>query len=536
MPTKRAPLIPDGGLSRREFLRLTGAGAAAVAAGSPALARAADRLARPAGSPRRGGALRLGNTGDVISFEPYAVSDNVSIWTMLLMYDQLTRPTVDGLSIEPSLAESWEIAPDGKTYTFHLRRGVKYHDGSMMTADDVKFCVERAAFAKNTQWNFILASLKGMEVVDQYTVKAHLTGPHAPFLSDVALFATSIYPKKLFDQMGSKLWDHPIGTGPFEFVTWKKGTEVVLARNPDFWRHNGRPYVDTFHNMVVEDPNTRVLQVQSGELDIILFPPFAQAKAMQGNPSVTVHVDSFMDSHFVPMNNTKPPLNNKLVRQALNYAVDKDAIVKHVLFGFGESSGQALPLMFGYDPSIKPYPYDPSMAKALLKKAGYPNGFSLKMLVDQSQEADKEAATIMQQQFSAVGVKMSVQTMESVTLLKLTETAPYNYQITPGYMTSDIIDPDELVSFAMAGDAGTYAIWTLYNNKTVDNLARQAAMTSDRQKRQQLYYQMDRIYHDDAPMIFLYRTPSVTLSSASVQGFKVLPTGNYRLEEVWLQK
>ncbi len=536
MSDKRAPLIPDGGLSRRDFLRLTGVGAAAVAAGGPLAAEAANRLATPAASPQRGGSLRLGNTADVISFEPYAVSDNVSIWTMLLIYDQLTRPTVDGLSVEPSLASSWDISPDGKTYTFHLRKGVLFHDGSEMTADDVKFCVERAAFAKNTQWNFILASLKSMEVVDKYTVRAHLTGPHAPFLSDVALFATSIYPKRLFEKMGSHLWDNPVGTGPFTFVSWKKGSETVLARNPKFWRNNGRPYVDTFHNMVVEDPNTRVLQVQSGELDIILFPPPSAAQSLQNNPQVVLHQDNFMDSHFVPMNVTKPPLNNKLVRQALNYAVDKDAIVKHVLFGFGEPSGQALPNMFGADPSIKPYPYDPAMAKSLLKKAGFPNGFSLKMLVDQSQEADKETATIMQQEFAAIGVKMSIQTMESVTLLKLTENPPYNYQITPGYMTSDIIDPDELVSFAMAGDAGTYAIWTLYNSKTVNDLARRAAATQDRGTRAQLYHQLSRIHHDDAPMIFLYRTPSLTLTTPAVQGFKVLPTGNYRLEEVWLQK
>jgi peptide/nickel transport system substrate-binding protein len=536
MAMKRTSLIPDGGLSRRAFLRLTGVGAAAMAAGSPALTRAADRLARPTGSPRRGGSLRLGNTADVISFEPYAVSDNVSIWTMLLLYDQLTRPTKDGLSVEPNLAQSWDISPDGQTYTFHLRPGVRFHDGSPVTAADVKFCVERAAFAKNTQWAFILAALKGMEVVDQHTVRAHLHHPHAPFLADMALFATSIYPSKLFEQMGKKLWQHPIGTGSFKFASWKRGSEVVLTRNAHFWRNNGQPYVDSFHNMVVADPNTRVLQVQSGELDIALFPPLAQAKSLQGNPSVTVHVDNFMESSFVPLNVTKPPLNNKLVRQALNYAVDKEAVVKHVLFGFGTPSGQALPVMFGYDPSIKPYPYNPAKANALLKQAGYPHGFSLQMLVDASNDEQKSIATLMQEEFAQIGVKMSIRTMEEVAFLNLIENPPYNYQIAPGYMTSDIIDPDELVSFAMAGDAGTLAIWTLYNNKTVNSLARQAAETADRQKRLQLYYKMDRIHHDDAPLLFLYHAPSVSLTSSAVQGFKVLPTGNYRLEEVWMQK
>jgi peptide/nickel transport system substrate-binding protein len=193
-------------------------------------------------------------------------------------------------------------------------------------------------------------------------------------------------------------------------------------------------------------------------------------------------------------------------------------------------------MMFGYDPAIKPYPYNPARAKALLAMAGYPHGFSLQMLVGAGSEEANETATIMQQQFAQIGVTMSLRTMEVATLNSVIANPPHNYQLALGYMTSDIVDPDELVSFAMAGDAGTLAIWTLYNNKTVNSLARQAAETADRHKRLQLYYQLDRIHHDDAPMVFLYHAPSVSLTSSAVQGFKVLPTGNYRLEEVWLQK
>jgi peptide/nickel transport system substrate-binding protein len=532
MASDRAPLIPDGGFTRRQFLRLTGAAAGALAlVGVPGVAEAA----LTAGAPKRGGALRLGNTADVISFEPYAVSDNVSIWTMLLMYDQLTRPTRDGLQIEPGLAQSWDISKDGKTYTFHLRPGVKFHDGSPVTASDVKFCVERAAFAKNTQWAFILAALNRMEVVDAHTVRAHLKQPHAPFLSDMALFATSIYPAKLFHQMGKKFWQHPIGTGAFKFQSWKHGSEVVLVRNPHFWRNPAQPYADSFHNLIVADANTRVLQVQSGELDIAVFVPPSQAKAMQHSSSVTVHLDNFMDSHFAPINITKPPLTDKRVRQALNYGVDKNVIVNKVLFGLGTTSGQALPLMFGDDPALKPYPYDPTKAKALLKAAGHPNGFSLKLLVDASIDTDKEIATLMQQQLSKIGVQLTIQIMEEGALLQVTENPPYNYEITLGYMTSDIIDPDELISFAVAGDAGTKAIWTLYNSATVNSLSKRAAAEPNRAKRQQLYSEIDRIHHDDAPMIFLHREFSLTMTSSKVHGFKVLPTGNYRLEEVWLQ-
>ncbi len=537
MSSTRARLIPDGGLSRRDFLRLTAAGAAVGAAGplTTRAVEAAGRLARPAGSPKRGGTLRLADIGDVVSFEPYAVTDNYSIWTLLLVYDQLTRPTVDGLSIEPGLASSWDISSDGKTYTFHLRRGVKFHDGSELTAADVKFCVDRAVTAKNTQWAFIFDALQGMQVVDTYTVRAHLKRPHAPFLSDMALFATSVYPRKLFESMGAKLWQHPIGTGPFTFSSWKRGSEMVLTRNPHYWRSSAAPYVDEYRRLVVEDDNARVLQIQSGELDICLFPPLAQVKALQGNPQIAVHVDNFLASRFITMNVTKKPFTDRRVRQALNYATDKQALIAKLLFGYGKPSGQALPLMFGNDPSIKPYSYNPTMAKALLKEAGYTHGVSF-TLVTTASDTDRQLATLLQQQWAQVGVTVSIQTYESNTLLKLIETPPYNYQISPGYMTSDIIDPDELVTFAMAGDGGTEAIWTLYNNKTVNSLTAQAAASTDRETRRKLYAQLSRIHHDDAPMVFLYTTPSVTLTSPAVQGFKVLPTGNFRLEDVWLNR
>ncbi len=536
MSSTRAPLIPDAGLSRRNFLRLTAVGAATAAVGLPTLTEAAGRLAAPAAAPKRGGSLRLGDNGDITTFQPYATSTNWDIWTMLLVYDQLTRPTVDGLNIEPSLAKSWDISSDGKTYTFHLQQGVKFHDGSELTADDVKFCVEQAVFAKNTQWAFILDALKGMDAVDKYTVRAHLKRPHAPFLSDMALFAVSVYPKSAAAKMGSKLWQNPIGTGPFKFVSWKRGSEVVLARNPNFWRKDGQPYVDEYHRMVVIDDSARVLQVQSGELDICLFPPLAQVKALQGNPQVKVHVDNFMDSYFLTMNVTKAPFTDKRVRQALNYATDKKAMIQKVNFGFGQPSGQALPVMFGYDPSIAPYPYDPNKAKQLLKQAGHAKGLSFTMLISTGDATAAQEATLVQQQWAELGVKMAIRTEDPNSLVKRIENPPYDYQISTGYMTSDIIDPDELVSFAMAGDGGTEAIWTLYNNKTVNSLAAQGAASPDRAQRQKIYAQLSRIHHDDAPLVFLYHKPSVTLATPAVQGFKVLPTGNFRLEEVWLNK
>jgi peptide/nickel transport system substrate-binding protein len=525
---QRAPLIHDPRFSRSQFLRLTAAGMAGAAALGTGLAAPGSALAA---TPRRGGTLRLGVPGDVKSFDGPTISDNNSIWTMLLIYDQLTRPTVDGLNVEPGLATSWDISKDGKTYTFHLRHGVTFHDGSPVTADDVKFSVERAVNLKNSQWSFLFTGFKGMEVVDQYTVRAHLSEPRAPFLSDVALFATSVLPKKLVESQGEAFFQHPIGTGPFKFKSWAKGSEVVLVRNPNSFRAP-LPYVDEFHNVYVGDDNTRVLQVQNGELDIALFVPPALGASLKSNPSVTLHQDPFLDSHFIMLQTQRPGLQDKLVRQAMNYAVDKDAIVKKLLYGFGVASGQAMPNMFGYSPQVLPYPYDLAKAKALMAKSKHPNGFTTTLIVDASTKAlDGAIAELVQQQLKQIGITVNIQVLDDATALAKTQSP--NYDMSIGYMTSDIVDPDELMSFAIVPHGGTNAIWTYYQNPLVDKLAAQAAAITDRAKRQALYDRINIMHHDDAPMIFLYRTPSLTVSTSKVQGFKVLPTGNYRLEEVW---
>lgn len=526
--TQRAPLIHDPRLSRSQFLRLTAAGTASAMLMRPGSASAQSH---GAATPTRGGTIRLGQLGDVKSFDGPLVSDNNSIWTMLLIYDQLTRPSVDGLSIEPGLASSWDISPDGKTYTFHLRHDVQFHDGSPVTADDVKFSVERAVNIPGTQWSFLFTGFKGMEVVDTYTVRAHLSQPRAPFLSDVALFATSILPKKLVTSQKESFFQKPIGTGPFMFQSWTKGSQIVLARNPHYFR-SPLPYVDEIQQMVVGDDNTRVLQVTSGELDVALFVPPAQASAINSNPSVVLHQDNFLDSHFITLQNKSQFLSDKLVRQAMNYAIDKDVVIKRLLFGYGQASGQAMPDMFGYSPSVQPYPYDPAKAKALLAKSKYPKGFTVTMIVDQATEqADKPLAELVQEQLKDIGITVNIQVLDDATELAKSEST--NYDMAIAYMTSDIVDPDELMSFAIVPHGGTNAIWTYYQNPLVDKLAAQAAAITDRALRQKIYDQINTIHHDDAPMIFLYRTPSLSATSSKLQGFKVLPTGNYRLEECW---
>src|SRR5262249_29810973 len=244
-------------LTRRRLLQL-GVGLAAGAAVAPLVAACGVAPPSPPGSGattgtgqaassqqiKRGGKLTMSLAdADVQNFDPIIPTDNMSIWTMLLIYDQLIRVGPDGNSLEPDLAEKWEVSQDGLNYTFHLR-GAKFHDGSDVTADDAVYSIDRAARDKDSQWAWIFSAVDKLEAPDPKPVKIALKKPWAPLLAALGLYAASIIPQKLHQQKGQALFDAPVGSGPFKFDLWEKNNRIVLSKYPSFWE-SGKPYLDT---------------------------------------------------------------------------------------------------------------------------------------------------------------------------------------------------------------------------------------------------------------------------------------------------
>ncbi|MBA3451251.1 MAG: ABC transporter substrate-binding protein, partial [Chloroflexia bacterium] len=242
--------------------------------------------ARQDATPRSGGTLAMSLAdSDVTSFDPPAPPDNMSIWTMLLFYEQLIRVAPDGVSLEPGLAESWEVSDDGKTYTFQVREA-QFHDGTPFSAEDVAFCIDRAAKLEGTPWQFIISVVESTEAPDPRTCVINLKSAWAPFEADLAMFSTSIFPKAAYEAQGDALFETPIGTGPFMFVSRTPDVEVVLAKNPSYWQE-GVPYLDGLTFKVLTDSNARVLQLQGGELDIATLVPYNQLENFAADPAYT---------------------------------------------------------------------------------------------------------------------------------------------------------------------------------------------------------------------------------------------------------
>jgi peptide/nickel transport system substrate-binding protein len=520
--------------TRRHLLQIGAFGGAGLAlglgAGRPQIVAAAPALQTP--TPKAGGTIAMSLAdSDVTSFDPPVPPDNMSIWTMLLFYEQLLRVAPDGVSLEPGLAESWEVSDDGKTYTFKVREAT-FHDGTPFTAEDAAFCILRAAQKEGTPWQFIISVVEATEAPDPRTCVIHLKNVWAPFEADLAMFAASIFPKAAYDKQGDKLFDKPIGTGPFRFVSRTPDTDVVMEKNPDYWQE-GVPFLDGLTFKVLIDSNARVLQLQGGDLDIATLVPYNQLDSFRSDSSYTVYPENVARIDIVSINNKNKPFDDKKLRQAMNYAVNKDAIIQNVLFGNGEMATSFLPKMPGRDASLPGYPYDLDKAKALVAESAGKDGFSGEFFINATDATQSQVAQLVANDLAQIGGNITITSVDGNTILqKLFVT--HEFDLCIAYYTTDIIDPDELASFAvLGGKAGSGAMGTQYDNPEANKLILAAEQETDPKKRQDLYNQIQKIHLDDAPYIFLYYPGGSAVSHAYVQGFKILPTGNYRLWDVW---
>lgn len=518
--------------SRRRFLGQAGAAAGALAlTGSIFAARPQAAAAAQDETPVMGGSLSMSLADDdVTSFDPVVPFDNMSIWTMLLIYDQLIRVGPDGLSLEGGLAESWDVSEDNLTYTFHLRK-TNFHDGTPVTSADAEFCINRVIQPDDSGWAFLFSAVDTVSAPDPETLVITLKQTWAPFEADLALYGASIFPKAAFEAQGEDLWQHPIGSGPFMFDSWDKGSQIVLKKNPEYW-DEGKPYLDELVFKVLTDSNARLLQLQGGELDIATSVPFNQIEPLSANPDFTMIPDAVAKFAYMAINTKRPLLDDKKFRQALNYAVDKDVIINNILFGAGQPATTYLPLMLGHDDEAVGYPVDLEKAKALVAETAGKDGFSLSILTTVGDAVDAQVAQLVQASLQQLGGTITIEQVEpGIARERVQTTQDFDFSLS--YYTTDIIDPDELTAFAVYSKGGTDAVWTGYQNDEVDAWIEEAQVELDPDKRWELYSKIQAQHADDAPMIFLYYPSGSTATKASIQNFHILPTGNYRLQEVW---
>ncbi|MBA3415858.1 MAG: ABC transporter substrate-binding protein, partial [Chloroflexia bacterium] len=327
-------------------------------------------------------------------------------------------------------------------------------------------------------------------------------------------------------------FEQPIGTGPFVVESWQKGASIVLRKNADYWLE-GQPYLDEVIFTIVPDANTRIVQLQGGEMDIASDVPFSQIDTLEADDNLQVLVAPVGRVDYVAINHQREPFADPMVRQALNLAVDKAAIVQAVLYGRAEVAQSALPRMRFWNDETAPYPYDPEAARQLLAESTAGGGFSTTLGVTAGDAEHTAVATIMKDQLAQVGVEVEIYEGESAALYVDTFQG-LDYDLVIQYHTTDTIDASQITRYAMASrDDGTGALWTGYVNERIDELAAEALTEQDPAVREELYFEIQQLGFDDAFILYLYFPDSRTGLRADINGFQILPTANYRMWEVW---
>lgn len=499
----------------------------------------------------RGGTLAFGRYADSLFLEPVLNDGNVDIWILTNLYDTLILPTKDGQGLEPGLATDWKVADDGLSVVLTLRDGAKFSDGSPITPDDVKWSLERAATPDRGVWNFTLSALDHVET-DGNKITLKLKHPDPAILAALTVFNSGIMPHKLFDaepgktdeEKAKSFAEHPVGSGPFKFVSWQKGADMKLAANPYYWAkgEDGKPlpYLDGIDFQIVPDDATRILKLQSGGIQGAEFIPYARVDELKKSdklnmelfPSTRVESITF---NVRPELDGKPnPLSNEKVRQALNYAINKQAIIQIVTHGVGKPltsfMSSATPMHAGDKPL---YPYDLAKAKSLLADAGFAKGFETTLLVLAGNQDEIGIGTALQQMWGQLGVKLTLQQVDNATRTDLYRKGTFPMRVS--VWTDDIADANEITSyFAYSPTIGS--LHSGWKNEEADQLFVKTQSETDTAKRKAEFARIQEIFNTTGPTAPLFETPYPVALSKKVHDFVQIPLGNNVFRATWIAK
>lgn len=474
--------------------------------------------------------ITIAMASDAANLDPVNCKDNADIWLITLFGEGLVKCSDDGKKVEPCLAKSWDISSDNLTYTFHLRDDVKFSNGAKMTADDVVYCLKRARDTKASQWTFSLTSMKDITAKDANTVVVTLNEASAAFLSDLAMFNAYIMPKSYCESTGDTgLSQKPVGTGPYMLNEWKKGEYVSFKKNPYYWQ-SGKPKTDEIKFTIVSDDNTRMMQLQSGSIDINSSVPASLMGTAASSSKLAAKTYNSTMVYYVTLNTTKENLKDAKVRQALEYATDKTALSKTVTYGYGK---KAISFISESDPYFDKnltdaHAYNIAKAKSLLAEAGKSN-LTLNIMISSGSALYQQIATVLKEQWAQAGITLNITQLDRTAVKAAFKGLTYEVELT-GW-NNDIIDTTEWVDYACvyANDKCAFTGW---QNKDVETWAAQAKKELNTTKRQEYYSKIQESWQSDCPLIPLFSMPNLVAMKKTVTGFVQDPLGYYHFQDL----
>ncbi len=485
-------------------------------------------LAVGAVAPQTGGELSVGLDADPPMLDPHMSTARVDRQVFMSLYDTLVELD-SNLNIVPGLVKNWQVKNDGEEYVFELREDVLFHDGTKFNAEAVKFNFERMLdpeFASPRKSDLDL--IKEIEVLDEYWIRIILSEPYVPFLATLADRAGMMVSPTAVEKYGADFANQPVGTGPFKFVEREIQDHITLKKNENYWQE-GLPYLDKVVYRPFPDGNVRVINFASGDLDFIDELPPKDVEKIKNQADLNLNMASGLGYQGIWINKAKAPFANDKLTQALNLALNREAIVNVV---FGETAYVANspfpPGTVMHDENRESVKADPAKAKELLKSAGQASGYEFNLMVAPDPTA-KQTAQLIQSMASQVGIKINIELLEFGTLVDRLMSKNYQAALL-GWSGRVDADGNTFRFFHSEGSMNQSS----YTNPEVDQILEQTRKVADTAERKALYKQMMTHLDQELPYIFVYHPKEIKAYKDHVHDFVAYPDGLIRLEKVWV--
>ncbi|UWS02118.1 ABC transporter substrate-binding protein [Phaeobacter inhibens] len=513
-------------------------------------------LTGPALAQDRGGVLNFARYDGSTLIDPIYADRNPDIWMVGSLFDTLLRPSQDGNSVVPGLAESYAVSDDGTTVTLTLREGIKFSDGTPLAGEDVVFSLNRARDADLSPWADLLGTLDTV-ANNGNEITLTLSAPDPTILSMLATFTTGVVSKARFEAADGATDQEKsaaifaakstgVGTGPFYLCGFEQGTSMDFCANEHYWRAgaDGKPlpYLDGVHFEIIPDDATRILKLQAGEMDAAEFIPFSRVAELEADPKIDMNLFPSTRIIYSPIN-TRPtradgspnPLADARVRQALNYATNKKALIGLVLQGAGKPMtsplmAAATQLATETDPL---YGYDMDKAKALIAEAGLAAGTEITFTTLAGSADDSTIFAALQQMWAPLGIQLKVEQVDNATRGAKNRSGEFDIH-TYGWV-NDVNDPSQVTGW-LGYFPTAKAVGTGWENEKFNSLFEASATEMDADSRAGQYAEMQSIYAEAAPLLFMYETPFAVALSETVSGYVQTPLGNNLFEEASISR
>ncbi|QGU94184.1 ABC transporter substrate-binding protein [Clostridium bovifaecis] len=473
---------------------------------------------------------------DPRGLDPAFVDDGESAKIIVNVFDGLLKYKKDSTELEPALATEWEISKDGKEYTFKLRQGVKFHDGTDFNAEAVKFSIDRQLPPSRTDdmpyASFTFGPVDKVEVVDTYTVKVTLKEPYTPFLSNLAMaLAAPIVSPTAVKKYGDKFIENPVGTGAFKFVKWDKGQSVTLEKNNEYWGEKAK--VDKVVFQFTKENSVRATQLMTGAVDIIDGVDASNVAEIEKS-GAKMFLEQGMNINYMAFNTSRAPFNDPKLREAISYAIDRNELVKFLYQGYAEIANSQMPSFIpGFNDKVKPYEYNPEKAKAMLKELGKEN-LEIKIIAYSNPRPYNAVGPKLAESIQAYLLKVGIKS--KIDVYQWTEYKEKAAQGEGDIMfygwNGDNGDADNFLSLLDSNEIASTLNVAKYKNEQVDKLLKDARKIPNGPEREKTYKDIQDILAKDAPWLPISSAKSMAAYSAKVKGFIYHPTGVVFLNQV----